>query len=146
MSDLGNQYAIAALRERRAEMAGEVAALEKRLHFLRENLVHVDGALRLLNPDADPSKIAPKRPYKRVKLFGEGKLNRLILDALRVGARSMTTREVIAAVVAELGYGDDAARIMSQRVRANLLYLSKARGEVVKEGERATALWSLTAA
>lgn len=143
MNDLGNKYAAAALRERRAEIAGEIASLEARLRNLRESLVHVDGTLRLFDPDADPSRIAPKKPYKRVKLFGEGKLNRLVLGALRAGARPMTTREVIGAIVAELGYGEDASKAMSHRVRANLLYLSKGRGLVVKEGERAGARWAL---
>jgi hypothetical protein len=143
MNELGNKYAAAALRERRAEIAGEITALDKRLAHLRDMLVHIDATLRLFDPDADPSRIAPKRPYRRVKLFGSGKLNRLVLSALRDGARPMTTGEVIAAIVAELGYGPDAAKAMSHRVRANLLYLSKGRGLVVKEGERQSARWKL---
>lgn len=145
MNELGNKYAIAALRERRAEIAGEITSIERRLRDLRESLVHVDGTLRLFDPSMDPSRIAPKRPYKRVKLFGAGKLNRLILDALRDATGPMTTREVITAIVAQLGYGEDAAKAMSHRVRANLLYLSKSRGLVVKEGERQSARWSLPA-
>lgn len=143
MNDLGNKYALAALRERRAEIAGEITSAERRLAYLREALTHVDGTLRLFDPDADPDAIPKKRPYKRVKLFGAGKLNRLILDALREAEKPLTTKEVIAAIVARLGYGEDAAKAMSHRVRANLLYLSKARGEVVKEGERAGARWAL---
>lgn len=143
MNELGNKYAVAALRERRAEVAGEITALESRLARLRESLVHIDGTLRLFDPDADPSRIAPKKPYKRVKLFGEGKLNRLVLDALRAGARPMATREIVAAIVAELGYEGDASKAMSHRVRANLLYLSKSRRLVVKEGDRQNARWSL---
>ena len=145
MNELGNKYALAALRERRAEIAGEIASIERRLGHLRESLVHVDGALRLFDPDADPSSIPRKKPYKRVKLFGAGKLNRLVLDALRDGGKPMTTREVIEAIVARLGYEGDASKAMSHRVRANLLYLSKTRGEVAKEGERAGARWLLRA-
>ena len=44
--------------------------------------------------------------------------------------------EVIEAVVAELGFGPDAAVGMKGRVRSILLYLSKVRGSVTKEGER----------
>jgi hypothetical protein len=57
----------------------------------------------------------------------------------------MTTREVIASIVERVGYGPDAAKGMSHRVRANLLYQTKVMGRVVKEGERETARWSLTA-
>lgn len=42
-----------------------------------------------------------------------------------------------------LDYGPDAAAGMKQRVRANLLYLAKVRGSVVKEGEREAARWRL---
>jgi hypothetical protein len=55
----------------------------------------------------------------------------------------MTTAEVIDAVVAELKFGPEAAKGMRNRVRANLLYLAKVRGSVVKEGERETARWGL---
>jgi hypothetical protein len=39
------------------------------------------GILQLFDPNGDPKAIVGKRPYKRVKLFGAGKLNRLILEA-----------------------------------------------------------------
>src|SRR3954469_25579877 len=87
-----------------------------------------------------------KRPYKRVKLFGAGKLNRLILGALRRGERAMTTAEVVASIVAELGDGPEAAKGMTNRVRANLRYLRDTRGLVTKEGDRQDARWALNGA
>lgn len=48
----------------------------------------------------------------------------------------MTTAEVVASIVAELGYGPKAAKGMTNRVRANLRYLDTTRGLVTKEGER----------
>lgn len=78
-----------------------------------------------------------------VTLFGAGKVNRFILDALRTVGQPVTTAEVVSALVAELGFGEDAAKGMRNRVRANLLYLSKARGLVVKVGERGAATWRL---
>lgn len=67
----------------------------------------------------------------------------MVLGALRKAEKAMTTGEVVQAIVDELGYGLEAAKGMSGRVRANLLYLSKVRGLVVKEGERAGARWGL---
>ncbi|MGA2794142.1 MAG: hypothetical protein ABSE69_11495 [Roseiarcus sp.] len=104
--------------------------------------MHVDATLRLFDPNGDPLKIVGKRPYKRVKLFGAGKLNRLILDAMRKGERAMTTGEIVTAIVADLGYGADAAKGMTNRVRANLAYLARAK-RMAKQGERADARWSL---
>ena len=106
-------------------------------------LGHLDATRGLFDPEGNPKAIKAKRPYKRVILFGAGKLNRLILDALRKGERPMTTLEIVAAVVTDLNFGDDAAQGMKSRVRSSLLYLCKVRGSVVKEGERETATWRL---
>jgi hypothetical protein len=142
MKETTHQYALAVLKERRAEVAGEITQLESQLRHLRDSLVHLDGTLRLFAPDYDPKSAKAKRPYKHVKLFGQGKLNRLVLDALRKAGRPMTTAE-IRRRCAELGCGPEAAQGMRNRVRSNLLYLAKARGSVVKEGERETAVWRL---
>jgi hypothetical protein len=67
--------------------------------------LHVDATIRLFDPKGDPTKIPGKRPYRRVKLCGAGKLNRLILGALRRGERPMTTAEVVASIVANSATG-----------------------------------------
>lgn len=144
MNENSNKYALAALRERRAAIGGEITLTERKLRYLRELLKHIDGTLRLFDPDADPKDIAAKRPYKRVKLFGKGKLNNLILDALRVGARPMSLAEIVGAIIATLGYGEDASKGMTARVRANLLYLTAVRGLTVKTGDRVTARWAIS--
>ena len=53
----------------------------------------------------------------------------------------LATLEVVASVVADLNFEPEAREGMKRRVRANLLYLSKVRASVVKEGERETARW-----
>ncbi len=143
MNDNGNRYALHALRERRAAIDGELHQCEQRLRHLREMLGHLDATLSLFDPDGNPKAIKAKRPYKRVKLFGAGKFNRVILDAMRKGDRPMTALEIVAAVVAELKFREDAAKGMKSRVRSSLLYLWKVRGSVVKEGERETAVWRI---
>ncbi len=143
MNENGNRYALAALKERRASIDGEMRECERRLRYLREALGHLDATLALFDPEGNPKVIRAKRPYKRVKLFASGQLGRTVLNALRQAGRPSTTAEVIEAVVAELGYGADAAVGMSTRVRGSLLYLWKVRGLVVKEGERETARWTI---
>ncbi len=142
MNELSNKYALAALRERRATIDGEIKEATRKLRYLRDALTHIDATLTLFNPGADPKAIQAKRPYHKVKLFGSGKLARLVMDALRRGGRPMTTAEIVASIVEELAYGPEAAKGMSHRVRANLAYLARA-GRIVKEGERETARWEL---
>jgi hypothetical protein len=120
-----HRYALHALKERRALLDGEMRECERKLRYLRETLTHLDATLALFDPEGNPKAIKAKRPYKRVKLFGAGKLSRLILDALRKAGRPLSAPEVTAAVVAELDYGTDAAAGMATRVRATLIYLAK---------------------
>ncbi len=145
MSDLSlnaNKYALAALRERWAEMSGQLTKLEGQIRHIKATMVHLDATLRLFDPDRDPEAIPSKRPYVLTKLFGAGKLNRLILGAMRKGAKPMSTAEVGAGIVEELGYGDDAASGLRNRVRANLRYL-EVRGAVAKDGKGPGATWQL---
>ncbi len=91
MDDNGNRYALHALRERRASIDDELRECERRMRYLKEMLGHLDATLGLFDPEGNPKAIKAKRPYKRVKLFGAGKLNRLILDAMRRGERPTPT-------------------------------------------------------
>ncbi|HKH80014.1 MAG TPA: hypothetical protein VKA03_00095 [Methylovirgula sp.] len=143
MDDISNKYALAALKERRAAIAGEITSLESRLRYLRQMVEHVDGALRLFSPSLDPGAIPEKKPYRRVKLFASGELNRLILGVLRKAEKPLSSVQITDVVARELGHGPEAKRGMGNRIRANLCYLARERGLVVKEGDRASARWSL---
>ena len=68
-SALGHQYALHALRERRAQITGEIAALEARARSLRRSLDYLDGTLAIMAPGFDPATIKPKS-QRKAKLFG----------------------------------------------------------------------------
>ena len=80
MADL---HVISALREKRAKVAGRLARLERQLDQQRANLTHIDGVLRLFEPDRDPEAIKPKRTYaRRTRYFARNELARLRMDVL----------------------------------------------------------------
>lgn len=54
----------------------------------------------------------------------------------------MSTAEVVAGMIEELGYGADAGSGLSNRVRANLRHL-EVRGTVLKDGKGPRATWSI---
>jgi len=138
-----NQYAIAALKDRRATMAGEIIKFKQDIHDREEMLSHLDATLRILDPTYRADTVAPKR-LRRVKLFGGGELNRLILDALRkADGKPLKPIEIATAIVAAKGYGEAATPALALRVRANLAYLRRL-GRVGKTGDRMTARWSLS--
>jgi|SRR5579862_5221988 len=144
MNDKGNKYAIAALKDRRATLAGEIVRFKQGIHDREEQLTHLDATLRVLDPEYRADTVAPKR-IRRVKLFGGGELNRLIIDALRrAGGNPVSTPAICDAIIAAKGYGPEAKHALIRRVRANLSYLLRHREAVEKIGNRMTARWRLT--
>jgi len=143
MNELGNKYAIAALKDRRATMAGEILKFKDGIRHRQEQLAHLDATLRILDPEYRSDTLPPKR-LRQVKLFGGGELNRLILDALRrAGGTPLSTPEIADAIIAAKGYGEEARPALIRRARANLSYLLRHKGSVQKTGERMTARWLL---
>src|SRR4051812_11199529 len=136
-----NQYAIAALKDRRATLAGEIIQFKDGIRDREEMLSHLDATLRALDPSYRADTVPPKR-IRRVKLFGNGELNRLILDMLRRGGQPMTPGAIAAAIVEEKGYGEPALPALMHRVRANLAFMLRG-GRVVKTGHRLTARWTV---
>lgn len=83
---LDHPNTISALKRKRAEIAGLIVDLEKRLTALRADLLHLDHTLRLFDPNVEPRHIAPKHPQIRnTGYFVRGELTRRIYDALREG-------------------------------------------------------------
>jgi len=143
MNDKGNRYAIAALKDRRATLAGEIARFKQGIRDREEQLTHLDATLRVLDPEYRADTIAPKR-IRRIKLFGNGELNRLILDSLRrADGKALTTPQIADAIIAAKGYGQEAKHALIRRVRANLSYLMRHWHSVLKSGSRLTARWRL---
>jgi hypothetical protein len=138
-----NQYAVAALKDRRATMAGEIQQFKEAIRHREGALAHLDATLRLLDPEYRADTLAPKR-LRRVKLFGNGELNRLIIDALRrAEGQPLAVPKIADAIIAAKGYGHEAKPALIRRVRANLSYLLRHRGAVDKIGNRLTARWRL---
>lgn len=144
MNDTGNRYALAALKNKRAHLASEIVQAERHLRHLRESLVHVDATLALLDPSISPESIPNARPRKRVKLFRQGELGRMIVDALRnASGTPMTVQEITSVVLAAGGHGEEARPALMPRVRGNLAYL-KSRGTVFRVKFVRDAAWRLT--
>src|ERR1700738_4725346 len=57
---MADSHVISALREKRALVAGLIEKLERKLEQHRADLTHIDGVLRLFQPDRDPGDIKPR--------------------------------------------------------------------------------------
>jgi hypothetical protein len=138
-------YGLAALVEKRAELAGEIRAAEERLEQLRSDVLHVDAVIRLMSPDYRTDAIVPKRRRQRADWFGNGELLRLILDALRRAGEPLTAKEVSLVIIERKGFdSNDAAtqRLVEKRVFSALKRRVGSLVEEVVYGPRAVA-WRL---
>ena len=141
MDTKGSRYARSELTRRRAALASEIIDLEGRLKHRKEMLVHVDATLRLLDPSIDPDTIPNKRPARRIKLFRQGELGRLIRDALRVnGGGPLSAGQIVDHILRAGGHGPEARKALAGRVRGNLAYLTRS-NVVRKEGDGREARW-----
>jgi hypothetical protein len=73
MNEKGNRYAIHALKDRRAMMAGEIVQMKEGISYREEQLSHLDAVLRELDPSYRADSIPPKK-LRRVELFGNGEV------------------------------------------------------------------------
>lgn len=137
----GDRYALSALRNKRAAIASDIMQTERKLQHLRSSLVHVDATLKLLDPEADPEAIPTKRPTARVKLFRQGELSRMVLDALRRAPVSgISAPHIVSEILATGGHSESARKAVSGRVRGTLAYLVRG-GRVRKVGSFRDAKW-----
>jgi hypothetical protein len=72
----------------RSEIAGQLERYEGIVRQLCADLVHLDEAIRALDPDADTSVPAPTLPTRR------GAMAPVIFDTLRIAERGCTVREL----------------------------------------------------
>ena len=106
---MADPHVISALREKRALVAGLIEKLERKLEQHHADLTHIDGVLRLFQPDRDPDEIKAKRTYaRRTRYFAKGELSRLVLETLRDARGKPQSADDIAGQVIT-GKGFDAA-------------------------------------
>ena len=106
---MADTFAISGLVRKRAELAGEIEALETKLRGLWESLAHVDATILLFDPAHDLAGIKPKKLAYDAGPFMHGELSRLILDVLRPATEPMSVTEIAAAIIRRKGLTDDAS-------------------------------------
>jgi hypothetical protein len=97
---VSDSHVISALREKRAELSGELIAAEKRILQLREDISSLDRTIRVFDPTAEPHTIRPILRRKKPTIIPRGQCSRAVLDILRHTASPMTAREIAAQLAA----------------------------------------------
>ncbi|MDA1097470.1 MAG: hypothetical protein O2967_00680 [Proteobacteria bacterium] len=140
---MADQYAIAGLVRKRAELADELKIVEARLAWLQDSLAHIDAALRLIDSNSSPVRIT--QITNAVRLFRIGYMSRFILSTLRV--RGPMDREALTLALmldAGLDLNDKLLRSeVSRRLRYSLRDQAKM-GRIKREqGQGQDMLWAI---
>ena len=107
---MAEAHAVAALKDKRAELSGGITDLEKRIGQHRADLLHVDAVLRLFAPDLEPAAILPKAMRQPSGWFRPGELARMVLDVLRTAPAALTVREITMRIMERRGLDPQDAR------------------------------------
>jgi hypothetical protein len=129
--------AVAQLKSKRAEIAGQIRLLHRQLVQLRADLTHVEAALRILEPGIDLDRIAPRRVEFRPRYFKRGQLTRLILEYLREHAGDIVAvADIMPAAVAGRNLNGAQYKAVEVVVYQALWKLAK-RGTITQTGQGA---------
>jgi hypothetical protein len=144
---MADPHVISALREKRALVAGLIEKLERKLEQHRADLTHIDGVLRLFQPDRDPGDIKPKRTYaRRTRYFARNELSRLCMNALRAAdGAPLTTDDIAGRIIEAKGFdkADAALRKAVGEQSLALMRLFRKRGMVEQIGLGRGVRWKL---
>jgi hypothetical protein len=144
---MADPHVISALREKRALVAGLIEKLERKLEQHRADLTHIDGVLRLFQPDRDPGEIKPKRTYaRRTRYFARNELSRLCMDALKAANGALLTTDEIAARLIEAKGFDAADAVLRKAIGDQVLAILRSfrkRGMIEQIGLGRGVRWKL---
>jgi hypothetical protein len=138
-------FAILALRRKRAHLAGEIEAAERRIAPLRATLVQLDAVIRLFDATSNPELIPAIRPARRGLFFRHGEQMRLCLEALREAGGPLRARSVAEYAMLAKGLPVDDAEVRTviiEHVRMALIRLER-RGLVRKVIVAPEVWWEL---
>jgi hypothetical protein len=97
---MAEAHVIAALKEKRARVAGELIAARLKAFALKVDLDHIDAALRIFGSDIDPATIEPKVTFgKSPAGLRKGVASRTALEILRETGQAMSSQELAACVL-----------------------------------------------
>jgi len=142
----GMSHVVSALITKRAQLAGRIDHVQTELRQLVVDLDNVEATLRIFDPDLEVPNLVPRNVPAALPAM-KGDTGRIILNALRVAARPLTTNEVTEAVMKERGLDIDNPslfRTMSKRVGACMRHWKNERGVIRSmPGPRQQHLWQI---
>ncbi len=138
-----DSHVVSALKAKRGEIAGRIHHGQHELKRLIAELDHIDGALRIFDPDIDLDAIKVKPVAYQHHAF-KGELSKVVLDALRTASEPMTTPELAEIVLRARSLDPGERGLMHTMVKrvGSCLRMQRRNGNVREDGKRGgLGLW-----
>jgi hypothetical protein len=91
------------LKQKRAELSGELLAAERAVARIRTDLAGVDAVIRIFDPEAKPTTIKPRIKRGQSSRFRPGEMMRAVWTVLRKAEAPLTVREIAERVAEATG-------------------------------------------
>jgi hypothetical protein len=151
---MARDHVLNELMRRRAEIAGELAKLERRreeldreLQGTRQKQDSFDVVIRDRDPDARPEDIRPRRHYTRNPVFDRGEVRSFACDVLRdAGGAALSSTEIAKKAMRKKGRDADTDQQVWGTVRKAFqqqLFQLRRRGEVESLHQDGRLRWRL---
>lgn len=139
------QQVVSQLIAKRAEIAGHIHDLERRLVQHRADLAHIDAAITLFDESVAVDAIEPRRPVQKSRYFGMGELSRCCREALRDATGPISASDIAIKALTERKLNTADPRLGSDFVLrvARALGQMKKKGEVQQIGSGKGSRWTL---
>lgn len=125
--------AVFALRERRAEIAGDIERLENNLRKKKLQFAAIHETIQLLDPE--PKSVRVRAISTQTRIFQPGEIVRAIFAVLRAAGKPLTAGAIREGVLAHLDIPATAKGALGHRVHGSLYYLKRSRQVLRKIGE-----------
>jgi hypothetical protein len=112
-SRMAEPHVISALVKKRAELAGDLAAHDRKRRAITDGLAHVDSVLAMFGYEDDPKAIKPRRKAPP-RMFKRGQLRRTVADIGRQLPDLKDDRAIAVEVVSRLGWDAGNTELVEQ--------------------------------
>ena len=139
-----NDHVLSGLITKRAELAGQIEMMQRKMRELVATIGHIDAAIRVFDPNAELDDIKPKLP-PRFQAF-KGEVSRLVLNALREAGKPLPVSDLTFIVAAGRGINPDDKpfmRVLSRRVGACLRNLRRRKLVMMTRPPGSLGLWQI---
>lgn len=139
---MSEPHVISALKDKRAELAGELQVIEQRIVQVRSDLATLDRTLCIFDPDAKPHLIRAVVRRSRPAGFRPGGWTRTVIDVLRRADRALSVREIATLVAGEKSLAVETPEQIGRLTNKVRNTLARQReGLLTKSWDGHTAMW-----